>query len=141
MNSVGRPQKDDAKPASIYARKYALRKERVSPEKWAEYLEKRRQYQRRFRDENRTLWRKQERECRMRYRRRKLAEIAGRPNPGKCDVCQSPKGPIVFDHCHASNEFRGWLCGNCNKTLGFAADNPERLRQLALYLEQGQKIN
>jgi hypothetical protein len=40
------------------------------------------------------------------------------------------------DHCHARGQIRGVLCNNCNLTLGLAADSPQRLRRLALYLER-----
>jgi hypothetical protein len=40
-----------------------------------------------------------------------------------------------LDHCHQSGQVRGVLCRNCNVALGLMADNPERLRRAAEYLE------
>jgi hypothetical protein len=41
-----------------------------------------------------------------------------------------------FDHCHTTGRFRGWLCRNCNVTLGLVGDDPNKLRALADYLEK-----
>lgn len=63
---------------------------------------------------------------------------AGRPRPTVCDVCGGvgDKKGIVFDHCHQKGHFRGWLCSACNKILGFANDDPERLLRLVAYLRR-----
>lgn len=66
-------------------------------------------------------------------RRREIE--AGRLKPSLCEVC-GESGKINFDHCHQRGIFRGWLCSNCNKALGFAKDDPNRLRQLIAYLER-----
>jgi hypothetical protein len=42
----------------------------------------------------------------------------------------------VWDHDHRTGDFRGWLCNSCNAALGFAKDDPWRLRLLADYLER-----
>ena len=41
----------------------------------------------------------------------------------------------VLDHCHETEEFRSWLCGNCNTGLGAFKDNLERVSRAKLYLE------
>ncbi len=41
----------------------------------------------------------------------------------------------VVDHCHATGQVRGVLCDKCNLALGMTADDPERLRKLAAYVE------
>lgn len=51
-----------------------------------------------------------------------------------CFICKA-EGPLQFDHCHAKGNFRGMLCGHCNKALGLMRDNPDRLRAAAAYLE------
>lgn len=60
-------------------------------------------------------------------------KAAGRPRPAHCEVC-GEAGKIVWDHCHATKKFRGWICDPCNKALGFVRDNPIRLRALADYV-------
>lgn len=83
-------------------------------------------------------------------RRQKLLIKGGREaEPTECECCgASPdsyrngkhqngkyKG-LAFDHDHATGEFRGWLCGHCNRALGLMDDNPELILKLALYLER-----
>ncbi len=71
------------------------------------------------------------------YKARQKAKqemIAGRPRAACCDICNSYE-VTVFDHCHASMRFRGWLCHRCNRTLGHVKDDPALLRKLIAYLE------
>lgn len=47
-------------------------------------------------------------------REKRLTEIAGRPRPMVCDICEDANAwrndIIAFDHCHKNGHFRGWLC-------------------------------
>lgn len=61
-----------------------------------------------------------------------LAQNAGLP----CEVCGTDDGRLVNDHDHATGKWRGILCHLCNKALGQAKDSPQRLRDLADYLER-----
>ena len=78
---------------------------------------------------------KRQREYRGAKRNEKLEAIAGRPRPAQCEICGNTDR-IVFDHCHTSDNFRGWICTPCNIVLGVVRDSPLRLRMLATYLEQ-----
>lgn len=58
--------------------------------------------------------------------------------------CQACGGELVggrtrnshaIDHCHTTGAVRGVLCIGCNAVLGFVADDPERLRAIAVYIE------
>lgn len=40
-----------------------------------------------------------------------------------------------IDHCHASGAVRGLLCRWCNLAIGYATDNPTRLKAMARYLD------
>jgi Recombination endonuclease VII len=74
-----------------------------------------------------------------RRRHAKKVALAGRPRPEHCEVCgrKSRNGlGLHWDHCHVGGHFRGWLCDNCNHTLGLVQDRPALLRQLADYLER-----
>lgn len=64
----------------------------------------------------------------------KFTEIAGRPRSAHCEICLE-HGKTVFDHCHNSGMFRGWICDRCNKTLGMVKDSPKILKKMAKYLE------
>lgn len=78
--------------------------------------------------------------------RRRLAEFrarraaarvkqAGRPKPDACELCGEP-AITVFDHCHESGKFRGWICDRCNRVLGSVKDNPDLLVAMAAYLRR-----
>lgn len=72
------------------------------------------------------------------YRREILESKASRIRPCVCEVCGNENKDhhvMSFDHNHATNEFRGWLCRGCNRALGNAGDNPNILNLLARYLE------
>ena len=68
-------------------------------------------------------------------KRQKQIEIAGRPKPDMCEVCKEMNLRIVFDHCHVTGKFRGWLCDRCNKVLGLLKDDAKLFIALASYLK------
>lgn len=75
---------------------------------------------------------------RNRKLRTEREKIAGRPYPKNCEIpACSRKGRTHWDHCRASNRFRGYPCPNCNKILGLAGDSSAILRDLADYLDRG----
>ena len=53
-----------------------------------------------------------------------------------CYCCKSTKSVLVFDHCHTSGTFRGWLCHSCNTAIGKLGDNIEGLQNAIRYLER-----
>lgn len=55
---------------------------------------------------------------------------------GKCAICEQPPDgkELCVDHCHASGEIRGLLCGPCNRGLGAFRDDVTALRQAIAYL-------
>lgn len=56
----------------------------------------------------------------------------------RCAICRTPmtafKRALATDHDHKTGLIRGKLCWYCNKLLGIAQDDPERLLAAALYL-------
>ena len=60
--------------------------------------------------------------------------------PSEHDVCAicNKKGDdrhcLVFDHDHASNKFRGWLCDPCNRSMGGQGDKLETLTARFAYI-------
>jgi hypothetical protein len=77
------------------------------------------------------------------YYRARQRRQAGTPNAHgetKHGRCENPgctyEGALVFDHCHKTEVFRGWLCTPCNKGLGFFFDDPARLRGAAEYQQK-----
>lgn len=60
---------------------------------------------------------------------------------GRCEACgRTPVGrthqesTLHIDHNHQTGEVRGFLCMQCNVTLGLLRDDPARLRRLIDYL-------
>jgi hypothetical protein len=67
-----------------------------------------------------------------------------------CPICQrslkeiSRKGQKklqswVLDHCHHTETFRGWICGNCNTGLGAFKDSIDRVRNAVSYLQKHEE--
>lgn len=60
---------------------------------------------------------------------------------GTCDCCSVDAkdvkgGKLHLDHCHQTGEYRGHLCGSCNRGMGMLGDNSAGV-QLALdYLKR-----
>ena len=56
---------------------------------------------------------------------------------GRCPICKREltKNPSV-DHDHITGKIRGLICNNCNLSIGNAGDSPQRLRDMAAYLEK-----
>ena len=56
------------------------------------------------------------------------------PQPSCCDMCGKYGVKLFLDHCHKTDRFRGWLCNNCNRGLGFLGDDIESLEVARRYL-------
>jgi hypothetical protein len=56
---------------------------------------------------------------------------------GNCKICNKPldEKHTHVDHNHETKKVRGLLCGNCNRMIGFAKENPDTLKQGAKYLK------
>jgi hypothetical protein len=48
---------------------------------------------------------------------------------------------LVVDHCHKSQEFRGWLCSDCNGAIGKLGDNLMGVLQAADYLYKSFSVS
>jgi hypothetical protein len=74
----------------------------------------------------------------------KAYKLAGKPKYPElgtpCDNCGCTHRKLVFDHDHETLEHRGWLCDNCNRSIGMLGDTIESLERTILYLK-GKKIN
>lgn len=55
--------------------------------------------------------------------------------PEVCDCCKRPK-KLYLDHDHKTLEIRGWLCNNCNTSLGKLGDDILGLKNALAYLEE-----
>ena len=52
---------------------------------------------------------------------------------GRCAICGSVEA-LHVDHCHATGQVRGLLCGGCNSGIGRLRDDPELLMRGWEYL-------
>lgn len=57
-----------------------------------------------------------------------------RPKPALCECCGQRAKLICIDHNHKTGHFRGWLCANCNRGIGFLGDSIEGLQRAMYYL-------
>lgn len=79
--------------------------------------------------------------------RNELKKIHGQPPEDySCPVCKrayndiqylgTKKGGWCLDHCHKTGKFRGWLCHDCNKAIGFFKDDAELMKSAIDYIEK-----
>jgi hypothetical protein len=65
-----------------------------------------------------------------------------RPEPDVCECCRIPsfllERRLVLDHCHATGKFRGWLCFNCNTSIGKLGDDESGLLRAVEYLRRNK---
>lgn len=59
---------------------------------------------------------------------------------GACAICRALPGEqsLCVDHDHVTRAVRGLLCQPCNFAIGHMADDPNRLRRAASYLEESR---
>jgi hypothetical protein len=50
-----------------------------------------------------------------------------------CEICNN-KCNTVFDHDHKTGKFRGWICHQCNISLGMVKDKIDILHKMIEYL-------
>lgn len=62
---------------------------------------------------------------------------------GECAVCIRPieARVLTVDHCHVTGRVRALLCGPCNSGIGMFADDPERMRAAARYVESHKELS
>ena len=77
---------------------------------------------------------------------KKIAERMAPPRPALPHPCDNCSKPIVttktlqLDHDHVSHAFRGWLCKECNISIGNLGDNVKSMLRAAMYLQKTEKV-
>lgn len=77
---------------------------------------------------------------------REIAEAkrrAGNPAPpalgAPCHMCGRTDRKLLFDHDHDTLRHRGWLCDNCNRSLGMLGDSVWHLERAIRYIKEGNQ--
>ena len=65
----------------------------------------------------------------------RLAEKNAPPKPDRCDCCGVQGKKLVPDHIRDTDICRGWLCNNCNKSIGALGDTLEGVMNAVNYLK------
>lgn len=52
---------------------------------------------------------------------------------GKCKICLRFQ-PLVFDHCHNTETYRGSICNGCNVALGMFRDEIKTIWKALVYI-------
>jgi hypothetical protein len=68
-----------------------------------------------------------------------LKKIHPKPKDSKCECCEDFTLKLVLDHDHKTDEFRGWICNNCNQALGKLKEDPVTVMKAAEYLRARQR--
>jgi len=72
----------------------------------------------------------------------KLAGKPKRPIIGTpCDRCGRTDKKLVFDHCHETLGHRGWLCDNCNRSMGMLGDDIDGMLLSAIYIAKTTNVS
>lgn len=63
------------------------------------------------------------------------------PMPDYCECCGEHKSKyrhsgLQLDHDHKTGEFRGWLCGACNRAIGGLGDDIQGVLKALAYLKR-----
>jgi hypothetical protein len=66
-----------------------------------------------------------------------VCAICGKPPKHDGDMVKKAQQSLHIDHDHATQEFRGLLCGQCNTAIGKFQDDPKLLMQAIGYLFKG----
>lgn len=82
-------------------------------------------------------------DCTKAYgKEKKIAERAAPARPAlphPCDNCSKPittAKTLQLDHDHKTHAFRGWLCKECNISIGNLGDNVHGMIRAAIYLNK-----
>jgi len=72
------------------------------------------------------------------FRDARMVGCPTEPPPFTPCRCGTTPERLQADHDHSTGLFRGWLCQNCNCTLGQARDSIPRLQTLIQYLQESK---
>jgi hypothetical protein len=88
---------------------------------------------------NKNIYRPECRECEKEYNKSRIevSKNLVRPPLGTpCDCCGRTDKELLMDHCHKTEEHRGWLCQSCNIGIGRLGDCIDGLLKAVAYLKR-----
>lgn len=62
-------------------------------------------------------------------------KVLAPPQPESCECCGN-NDTLLLDHCHDTEQFRGWICNSCNVGIGHLGDSIEGLNNAMEYLSK-----
>ena len=65
----------------------------------------------------------------------KLKQKHVQPPAGSPCECCGRVSKLFLDHSHDTDAFRGWICRECNSSIGLMGDSVEGVRKALTYLE------
>lgn len=69
--------------------------------------------------------------------------VPSKENPYHCDCCNKliiTTKTIQLDHCHKTGLFRGWLCKECNISMGNLGDDITGIMRVIKYMNRTEKM-
>jgi hypothetical protein len=74
-------------------------------------------------------------ECERKYHSslRRLHKSAP-PKPNNCESCGERTDKLHLEHCHKTNAIRGWVCEDCNTSIGRAGDDLNGVLNILNYM-------
>lgn len=100
------------------------------------HKDKLREYDRRWKQENRPLFRTRKRGEHLKAAygiTAKQYDYMFSAQGGKCQICEREL-KLVVDHCHETKAIRGLLCNGCNSGLGYFRENTNALANAIRYI-------
>jgi hypothetical protein len=73
-------------------------------------------------------------------RKRRAKAIYAHGLASQCAICERRDIVLCCDHDHKTEQFRGWLCHDCNRALGLLRDDPGLARKVTAYLERTTRL-
>ena len=67
---------------------------------------------------------------------RRLKKLHPHPGAGTPCQCCGRISKLFLDHCHVTDEFRGWICRLYHTSIGCAGESQEGVQKLLTYLER-----
>jgi hypothetical protein len=107
-------------------------------------VNRRKEVQKKYREENKEKIKMKVRESRYSLLNDEYTKILISQNYS-CFICHKHQDECQYgldvDHNHSTGKVRGLLCGNCNKSLGLFKDNINYLKNAIKYLENAANFN